>query len=294
MKLWAISRVDRIDDYLDSIVNDDSSLGFSEERFFFEFLLPALDEKVSVQYNSKICSLETLPENNMVLSGCGNMKSNQKTIEKLTDRWCESGKGRICKLRPHKLTPLEMSRDTAVVCSIMTKEEAYLDEWIDYHLGIGFEHMYIYDNTADLELGHGWLDHRLWLSERVMVATFPGHSMQVLAFQDCRRKYALGNGHQWVTHFDADEFLILWNHSNVVDFLRDYCKDGAVSLNWQVMTWDNELQYRPQPLTKRFQGVLNYSDVINHHVKTISNARHVSLVSNDHHPHYPILKCGYH
>jgi len=54
-----------------------------------------------------------------------------------------------------------MSRDTAVVCSIMTKEEAYLDEWIDYHLGIGFEHMYIYDNTADLELGHGWLDHRL-------------------------------------------------------------------------------------------------------------------------------------
>jgi len=64
-------------------------------------------------------------------------------------------------LRPHKLTPLEMSRDTAVVCSIMTKEEAYLDEWIDYHLGIGFEHMYIYDNTADLELGHGWLDHRL-------------------------------------------------------------------------------------------------------------------------------------
>jgi len=54
--------------------------------FFFEFLLPALDEKVSVQYNSKICSLETLPENNMVLSGCGNMKSNQKTIEKLTDR----------------------------------------------------------------------------------------------------------------------------------------------------------------------------------------------------------------
>jgi len=86
MKLWAISRVDRIDDYLDSIVNDDSSLGFSEERFFFEFLLPALDEKVSVQYNSKICSLETLPENNMVLSGCGNMKSNQKIIENLTDR----------------------------------------------------------------------------------------------------------------------------------------------------------------------------------------------------------------
>ncbi|KAL7467041.1 hypothetical protein ACHAXS_007311, partial [Conticribra weissflogii] len=231
---------------------------------------------------------------NVMLSGCGNLKLNQELIEKLTGKRCEIGKEKICKLRPRTSSSLKKRANTAVVCSIVSNEEAYLDEWIDYHLGIGFDHIYLYDNTAKSELGHGWLDRRPRLINRVTVAAFPGQSMQVPAFKDCTREYALRDGHRLVAHFDADEFLVLRNHSNVVDLLQDYCKNGAVSLNWQVMTWNNELQYRPQPVVKRFQGVLNYSDVINHHVKTITNAKHINLRSNDHHPHYPILKRGYH
>ncbi len=258
MKSWATSRFNRIDDYVDSIVNSDSSVGFSEEIFLFEYLLPAIEESFSIQYNSKICILDTMPSDNVMLSGCGKLKSNQELIEKLTGKRCEIGKEKICKLRPRTSSSLKKRANTAVVCSIVSNEEAYLDEWIDYHLGIGFDHIYLYDNTAKSELGHGWLDRRPRLINRVTVVTFPGQSMQVPAFKDCTREYALRNGHRWVAHFDADEFLVLRNHSNVVDFLQDYCKNGAVSLNWQVMTWNNELQYRPQPVVKRFQGVLNY------------------------------------
>ena len=40
----------------------------------------------------------------------------------------------------------------AVVWSIQTKEDAYIDEWVDYHLGLGFEMIYIYDNSDNYDL----------------------------------------------------------------------------------------------------------------------------------------------
>ena len=40
----------------------------------------------------------------------------------------------------------------AVVCSIQIKIEAYIDEWVDYHLAIGFTKIYIYDNSENFDL----------------------------------------------------------------------------------------------------------------------------------------------
>lgn len=97
------------------------------------------------------------------------MKSEEKNIEKFADKQCKNGKGRICKLQSCKLTSLGMFRDTADVCIIVSNEDTYLDEWIDSHLGILFEHMYIYDNTTDLELGHGWLDYHPCLREELQL-----------------------------------------------------------------------------------------------------------------------------
>jgi hypothetical protein len=56
---------------------------------------------------------------------------------------------------------------TAAICCIVTEEEAYLHEWIDYHLGIGFDHVYIYDNSQDFDL-------QLWHRKHATVKHFPG------------------------------------------------------------------------------------------------------------------------
>ena len=52
--------------------------------------------------------------------------------------------------------------EKAVVCSIQTKEDAYIDEWVDYHLAIGFEMIYIYDNTDNFDL-RNWGRQRFWI-----------------------------------------------------------------------------------------------------------------------------------
>lgn len=41
---------------------------------------------------------------------------------------------------------------SAVLCAMAKDEEAYLDEWVNYHLAIGFETIYIYDNSDNNEL----------------------------------------------------------------------------------------------------------------------------------------------
>jgi hypothetical protein len=37
----------------------------------------------------------------------------------------------------------------AVICAIALDEELYIDEWIRYHLLLGFNHIYVYDNSEN-------------------------------------------------------------------------------------------------------------------------------------------------
>ena len=40
---------------------------------------------------------------------------------------------------------------TAAICAIQKWGLRYIDEWVDYHLAIGFETIFIYDNSEDFE-----------------------------------------------------------------------------------------------------------------------------------------------
>jgi hypothetical protein len=179
--------------------------------------------------------------------------------------------------------------NTAVICSIVSNEEYYLDEWIDYNLGIGFDHIHIYDNTDEYGLGHGWLERRAdRLKNRVTIQHYPGEGKQSTAYRDCARR-VLSDRHRWVFFTDADEFLVLKKHDNVTSFLLQHdTKRTAVAINWQVQSWNNQMQYSPQPVTKRFASRADTGD-INFHVKTISNVDKIDLGAR-HNPHFATLK----
>lgn len=186
---------------------------------------------------------------------------------------------------PEPLETPKKTPDSAAICLIASNEEYYLDEWLDYHLGIGFQHIYIYDNSNDL--GNGWLDRRPRLEGKVTVNYYPGEDKQGAAYQHCGQNYLLGK-YRWVGLFDADEYLVLKKHSNVVSFLSEYCKKGSISLSWQLHSWNGRLQYSPEPVTKRFQGMHS----VDQHVKTISSVDAVDW-SQVPHPHHTFLIEGY-
>ena len=46
-----------------------------------------------------------------------------------------------------------------VIISAQVKDETpYLDEWVNYHLGIGIEHIVMYDNMSNPPLENIWGD----------------------------------------------------------------------------------------------------------------------------------------
>lgn len=88
----------------------------------------------------------------------------------------------------------------AVICVIALNEEKYIDEWIKYHLALGFSHIYIYDNSENYSLKNK-------SSRYVTVIHFPGHTKQLEAYDLFIITYK--NKHKWAAFIDCDEFIIL-------------------------------------------------------------------------------------
>ncbi len=167
----------------------------------------------------------------------------------------------------------------AVVCVIALKEERYIQEFISYHLHLGFDHVYVYDNSQE-----GLLGKELKL-QHVTVRHMPGQAMQFQAYTDCLKKE---HPDTWIANIDTDEFIVLKKHDNIHAYLKDVGKEGgAISLNWYLFGSSGEQEYRDEPVIKRFTK--RCKDV-NRHVKSIVYAGDTLEVS---HPHYPTrLKDG--
>jgi hypothetical protein len=182
------------------------------------------------------------------------------------------------------------ANDTAAICVIASEEEKYIDEWLDFHLGIGFNHIYVYDNTDGFDLGHGWLARRPRLAKKVTVHHFPGDGKQLSAYRHCLKNYVRPDGHGWVAFLDVDEFFMLKKHASVIEFLLDHCKKGSVSLNWQLFGYDERMDFSPKPVTQRFQGQVFSRENI--HVKSISNVDAIQP-GQPNNPHYVHLVYGH-
>ena len=171
--------------------------------------------------------------------------------------------------------PTISANNTAVVCSIQKQEDAYIDEWVDYHLAIGFKMIYIYDNTDNYDL-RNWGNQRF--SDNVRVKHFPGIKKQVLADIDCAKR-AEKDGATWAAFFDTDEFLLLKKNKNINEFLVEYGPSkGAIGINWMVVGTSNATKYEPKPVTLRFQHTYNFSPLI----KTIARVKDLEKFENPH------------
>ena len=156
-----------------------------------------------------------------------------------------------------------VTRPWAALCAVMRDEDLYIDEWVDYHLALGFERVHIYDAHPNFTLAQ-WYEERqlqnpisnigIHLTHRVL----PDEgNVQELVYGECLDHLrTLPSPPKWVMVLDGDEFLVFRNHSqysHVVDFLTDHLLSGSLQISWIVMGTGNETNYRDEPVTKRFQ-----------------------------------------
>jgi len=175
-----------------------------------------------------------------------------------------------------KRPPIRIQND-AVICAIALHEEPYIDEWIQYHLFLGFNHIYIFDNSNTFTLK----DKK---SNKVSIIHFPGQTKQLEAYDLFVRMYH--TKHKWAAFIDIDEFIVLKKHNYILDFLNDYNNCNTVVLNWIMFGTSHLQDYSNEPVTKRFQLCSNKMDI---HFKSICKLSSIQRYIN---PHRPLLRVG--
>jgi hypothetical protein len=169
----------------------------------------------------------------------------------------------------------------AALCCIVKDEEAYIDEWVDYHHALGFDSIHVYDNSDKFDM-------KQWGKEKgnhVTMTHFPGIAQQGIAYLDCAKRLQQGGNHTWAAFFDLDEFLILKKHEHVEDFLLETLASGSLSINWHQFGTSGRIAYSPAPVTKRF---MYREEIVSKKVKSIVRLRDMDF-NKVPHPHFPYL-----
>lgn len=111
--------------------------------------------------------------------------------------------------------------NTALVC-IAKDEDNYIDEWVNYHLKLGFDSIFVYANDWSY----------ISNNEDVFVYYIPGKCQQTNAYNHFIQNH--DDFFDWAAFFDVDEFLVLKQHKNIEEFLSDYNECNAIGINWAI------------------------------------------------------------
>jgi Glycosyl transferase family 2 len=181
---------------------------------------------------------------------------------------------------------ISLGSDKAAICAIVMNENLYIQEWVDYHLSIGFDLIRIYDNSRSNNLLN-WYKNQ---SQHIEMEHFPGQNKQRRSYKICSMELRERRQYKWIAYIDVDEFIVLRKHDNIVTFLNEYLTSGALALSWMMVGSSGNKIYEPYPVTRRFQYLVGNT--------TVNLIKCIALVDDlQIHPkyngflvHYPSLK----
>ena len=173
------------------------------------------------------------------------------------------------------------------VCCIVKDENEYLKEWLSYHLKVGVQHFFIYDNGSVVPIQQ--TIEQLGLSKQVTVISFPGTSKQVEAYRHCLRNF--GSLSQWIAFIDVDEFIVPKSKPNdLAQFLRKFEPYGGLGINWLLFGSAGHQAKSKEPQLKRFTLRSKNDFSVNRHIKSIVQPKYVRIVRDPHSFKYIIGK----
>jgi hypothetical protein len=135
-----------------------------------------------------------------------------------------------------------MAVDFAIV-AIAKNENSFVEEWINYHRAVGFEHIYLYDNAGPNDESLDFL--REAYSDTVTLTKLPGPGRQSAAYRHfCEHFKAEA---RWVAFIDLDEFVVFRQHGNASAFVSEFEHIDSIGLSW-LMFGHSGHERRPEGL----------------------------------------------
>lgn len=119
------------------------------------------------------------------------------------------------------------------ICTCIKDEHSYLVEWIEYHLNLGFDHIYLFEDF-------GSKSHKLITDKYDSVTLLPmkivmGEEDHIEGRQLKSVRYSLRTlkgKYDWVAFIDADEFIRV--ECDLKNFLSRYENSDGIYLSWRM------------------------------------------------------------
>ena len=199
----------------------------------------------------------------------------------------------IKRLRFHLNNHIRLKRkcgrynDYLSIACIVKNEEMYIAEWIEFHILVGVERFYIFDNGSTDNTKKILMPY----IERGIVIYFnyPGKVAQINAYNDALKLTKKNT--KWLAFIDADEFIVTVKEEGLKSVLKEFEDEPALGVNWIVYGPCGH-QHRPEGLV-----INNYkktfadrNNELNCRIKSIVQPKKTRCMIT---PHFGIYKKGH-
>ena len=128
------------------------------------------------------------------------------------------------------------------ICAIIKDEHRYLDEWLQYHLNLGFDEIWLYEDFGSLS--HKDICKKY---DNVIINSmelFESHRInpkrQTILYKWFLEKYR--DNYDWITFIDIDEFITLDKGLNLKDVLNEYREQKGLFMAWKLYNANNLIE----------------------------------------------------
>ena len=144
---------------------------------------------------------------------------------------------------------------STVIVALAKFEQDYIEEWVIYHLAMGFDRIYLYDNE-DVPTYHNILKR---FGNKVIITHAKGNDypvgIQYMALNHFMDNYVSQDNIKYVLHSDIDEFVCLKKHPNIQAFINEYFqpKIAGISICWRYFGSSGLIKKTDEPVVSRFR-----------------------------------------
>lgn len=161
--------------------------------------------------------------------------------------------------------------------SMFQNESKYLKEWLEFHILVGVEHFYLYDNLSTdnyLDVLKPYIESGIVELIDWPVKADNWMPIQGSANMDCIKRASKES--KWLIIIDLDEYVVPVKDATITQLLSRYKKVGGLCANW-VMYGTSFVKKIPENAllieTLLYRAVDNLPE--NYYVKSIVRPKHV-------------------
>ena len=146
------------------------------------------------------------------------------------------------------------------ISSLQKNTSAYVNEWVAWHLSLGFDKIFIHDNSDEGNIGD-YIDEQH--KDRVVIKQVVKEEgecvcgLQTQVINDFIQAHT--NDIEWCAFIDGDEFIHIDNHNSVQEWFSNVPpKVNCVALNWHLYGDDGIIEGdETKPVQERFTQCIN-------------------------------------